>query len=176
MIKRIIIFLVILNIGLLSWASASDAATTVEQLIIINKKTNQLAFFENGKLIKTYAVATGKTPKLTPEGQFFIREKIKNRPYYKEKIKGGDPKNPLGDRWMGINAREQGSYPYAIHGNNNENTIGKYVSAGCIRMHNKDIRDLYDKVQVKTKVVITTSKDSFSTLAQRYVSKVVVQK
>jgi lipoprotein-anchoring transpeptidase ErfK/SrfK len=120
-------------------------------------------------------VATGKTTKLTPEGSFYIREKIKNRPYYKEKIKGGDPKNPLGDRWLGISAKENGTFPYAIHGNNNENTIGKYVSAGCIRMHNKEVRELYDKIQVKTKVVITTSTKDFAVLAQPHM-KLVAKK
>jgi lipoprotein-anchoring transpeptidase ErfK/SrfK len=176
MVKRIIIFLFIVSFSFLNWPVPSDAAVAKEQMVIINKKTNQLGFFENGKLIKTYSVATGKTPKLTPEGSFYIREKIKNRPYYKEKIRGGDPKNPLGDRWLGISASERGSYPYAIHGNNNENSIGKYVSAGCIRMHNKDIRDLYEKIQIKAKVVIVTSKDTFTVLGQKHTPKVVVKK
>ncbi|MCU7741319.1 L,D-transpeptidase family protein [Priestia megaterium] len=35
---------------------------------------------------------------------------------------------------------------YSIHGNNNEISIGKYVSQGCVRMHNADIEKLYDKV------------------------------
>lgn len=176
MVKRIIIFFFILSFGLFQLPTASDAAAAKDQLIIINKKTNELAFFENGKLLKTYPVATGKTPKLTPEGSFYIREKIKNRPYYKDKIKGGDPRNPLGDRWLGISASNRGTYPYAIHGNNNENSIGKYVSAGCIRMHNKDIRDLYEKINVKAKVVIVTSKESFTVLAQKHITKIVVKK
>ncbi|WP_387407470.1 L,D-transpeptidase [Priestia aryabhattai] len=37
---------------------------------------------------------------------------------------------------------------YGIHVNNNESSIGKYVSQGCVRMHNVDIEQLYDKVQV----------------------------
>jgi lipoprotein-anchoring transpeptidase ErfK/SrfK len=175
--KRLIIFfLFIFCFGLFNWSSVSDAAASKDQLIIINKKTNKLAFFENGKLIKTYSVATGKSPELTPEGSFYIREKIKNRPYYKEKIKGGDPKNPLGDRWLGISASDKGTYPYAIHGNNNENSIGKYVSSGCIRMHNKSIRELYDQIQVKAKVVIVTSTDSFTVLAQKHTTSIIAKK
>ncbi|WP_442596394.1 L,D-transpeptidase [Neobacillus sp. D3-1R] len=176
MLKRIVIFLIIFSFGVLNAPVPSEGAVVKDQLIIINKKTNQLAFFENGKLIKTYSVATGKTSKLTPEGSFYIREKIKNRPYYKLGIKGGDPKNPLGDRWLGLSVKEKGAYPYAIHGNNNENSIGKYVSAGCIRMHNKDVRNLYEKIQTKTKVVITSSKESFAVLAQPHLKKVVAKK
>lgn len=113
-------------------------------------------YYEKGKVIKTFPVATGKKPSYTPEGLFKIHEKVKNRPYYKEGIKGGDPRNPLGDRWLGINVKVNGrvSYAYAIHGNNNANSIGKYVSAGCIRMHNKDVRWLYDKVKMNTPVLI----------------------
>jgi hypothetical protein len=41
----------------------------------------------------------------------------------------------------------------AIHGTNNPGSIGGYVSAGCIRMHNKDIMDLFGRVTVGTRVV-----------------------
>lgn len=126
------------------------------QFIVIDKSTNKLTYYEKGKAIKTFSVATGKKPSYTPEGLFQIHEKIKNRPYYKEKIKGGDPKNPLGDRWLGLEVKKNGqtSYAYGIHGTNDESSIGKYVSAGCIRMHNKDVRWLYDKIKVNTMVLI----------------------
>ncbi|WP_239616247.1 L,D-transpeptidase [Cohnella mopanensis] len=127
-----------------------------EQFILIDKSSNKLYFYEEGKLIKSFPVATGKKPSYTPEGLFTIHEKVKNRPYYKEKIKGGDPKNPLGDRWLGLDVTRNGktSYAYGIHGNNNEKSIGKYVSAGCIRMHNKEVRWLYDQLKVSTPVLI----------------------
>lgn len=127
-----------------------------KQFIVIDKSMNRLAYYEKGKLVKTFVVATGKKKSYTPEGMFKIREKIKNRPYYKEKIKGGDPKNPLGDRWLGLEVKRNGkvSYAYGIHGTNDESSIGKYVSLGCIRMYNKDVRWLYDKMKVGTLVLI----------------------
>jgi lipoprotein-anchoring transpeptidase ErfK/SrfK len=130
--------------------------TKYEQFIMIDKSTNKLLYYEKGKLIKSFPVATGKKPSYTPEGLFTVHEKIKNRPYYKEKIKGGDPKNPLGVRWLGLKVTRNGktSYAYGIHGNNNEKSIGKYVSAGCIRMHNKDVLWLYDQIKTSTPVYI----------------------
>lgn len=128
-----------------------------EDFIVIDKSLNKLAYFKEGKLVKTFPVATGAKASYTPEGLFVIHEKIKNRPYYKEKIKGGDPKNPLGDRWFGLVVPQKDgsvSYAYGIHGTNNEKSIGKYVSNGCIRLHNKDVRWLYDKVPNKTLVLI----------------------
>jgi lipoprotein-anchoring transpeptidase ErfK/SrfK len=43
---------------------------------------------------------------------------------------------------------------YAIHGTNNPSSVGGFVSSGCIRMHNADIRTLYQMVSVGTPVVI----------------------
>ena len=157
--------LVALFVGSFSFAGAAQAAGSGEQLIIINKKTNQLAFFDNGKLNSTFPVATGKTKDLTPEGKFKIVNKIKNRPYYKHNIPGGDPRNPLGDRWIGLQVGSTYGTTYAIHGNNNESSIGKYVSAGCIRMHMDDIHWLFDQVNKGTYAVITSTNLSFEQIA-----------
>nr|WP_242647219.1 L,D-transpeptidase [Priestia megaterium] len=119
-----------------------------QDLIIINKYYNKLAYFHDGKIEMVESVATGKTWEKTPVGFFKIVNKIKNRPYYTGHIPGGDPRNPLGKRWLGLNANGTYGDTYGIHGNNNESSIGKYVSQGCVRMHNADIEKLYDKVQV----------------------------
>lgn len=164
-------------------ASSSRTSSSQEQLIVVNKKTNKLAFFEKGKLVKEYTVATGLTPDLTPEGKFKIVNKIKNRPYYKEGIKGGDPTNPLGDRWIGLDVNGTKGTTYAIHGNNNERSIGKYVSAGCIRMHNDSVRELFERVRVNAYAVVTTSSLSFEEIArnngydvgpEKYEGKVII--
>ena len=142
-------------------ASAADG-----QFIIINKASNELAYYENNKLNRIFSVATGKSPSLTPEGSFIIVNKIVNRPYYKENIPGGDPSNPLGDRWLGLNARGTWGTTYAIHGNNNPASIGRYVSLGCIRMYDNEVRWLFDQVKVNTPVIIVTSSNSFDTIAK----------
>ncbi|TSI04749.1 stalk domain-containing protein [Lysinibacillus sp. BW-2-10] len=142
------------------------ASAEENQLIIVNKATNQLAFYDHGELVKTFPVGTGKKDNLTPEGTFPIVNKIKNRPYYSGGIPGGSPNNPLGDRWLGLNARGTYGTTYAIHGNNNEDSIGKYVSGGCIRMHNEDVRWLFDQVEVGTNVKIVNSSKSFNDIAK----------
>ncbi len=156
---------VVLLFSFLFFSSQADAAGS-SQLLIINKQTNTLAYYNAGKLVKTFKVATGRSRDLTPEGKFKIVTKIVNRPYYKKGIPGGDPRNPLGNRWMGLDA--QGTYgdTYAIHGNNDESSIGKYVSSGCIRMHNEEVRWLFDQIQLYTPVVITYSSSSFDAIAK----------
>lgn len=144
-------------------ASITEAESN--QLIIINKRTNQLAFFENGQLVRTFKVATGKYDSQTPVGTFPIVNKIKNRPYYTANIPGGDPRNPLGDRWLGLDARGTYGTTYAIHGNNNPASIGTYASKGCVRMYDEEIHWLFDQVQLYTNVVITNSSSSFEEIA-----------
>jgi lipoprotein-anchoring transpeptidase ErfK/SrfK len=65
-------------------------------------------------------------------------------------IESGAPNNP-----MGAAALVLADHELAIHGTNNPGSIGGYVSAGCIRMHNADIMDLYERVSVGTRVVLT---------------------
>ncbi|WP_371388708.1 L,D-transpeptidase [Priestia megaterium] len=74
-----------------------------QDLIIINKYYNKLAYFHNGYIEIVDPVATGKTWDKTPVGFFKVVNKIKNRPYYTGHIPGGDPRNPLGKRWLGLN-------------------------------------------------------------------------
>jgi lipoprotein-anchoring transpeptidase ErfK/SrfK len=65
-------------------------------------------------------------------------------------VPGGHPRNPLGVRALYL-----GSSTYRIHGTDAPWTIGQNVSKGCIRMFNEDVLDLYDKINVGTKVVVT---------------------
>ncbi|MEK5235206.1 L,D-transpeptidase family protein [Paenibacillus sp. FSL L8-0470] len=162
---KLVLMFVLLFTACFPGAAAAKAASS--ELIIVNKKTNKLGYFSGGKLEKIFPVATGKTKSLTPEGSFPIVVKVKNRPYYKEKIPGGDPANPLGDRWLGLKVNGTMGTTYAIHGNNNESSIGKYVSAGCIRMHNDDIHWLYPRVAKNTTVIITSSSSDMETIASK---------
>lgn len=165
--KRLLtVFAALLLIVIMGWTSSIRAEEKSDQFIIINKSINKLAFYEKGELIKTFSVGTGRKTTYTPEGVFKIVNKIKNRPYYTKKIPGGDPRNPLGDRWLGLDARGTNGTTYAIHGNSNPSTIGKYVSLGCVRMHNEEVRWLFDQVKVHTPVVITNSKLSFEAIAK----------
>ena len=64
-------------------------------------------------------------------------------------IPGGSPYNPMGAAALTLRGGE-----YAIHGTNNPASIGGFVSHGCIRMYNSDIRELYHLVAIGTPVVV----------------------
>jgi hypothetical protein len=65
-------------------------------------------------------------------------------------VPGGHPMNPLGVRALYL-----GSSAYRIHGTDAPWTIGSAVSKGCIRMYNQDVVDLYPRVRVGAKVMVT---------------------
>ena len=69
--------------------------------------------------------------------------------HYGPIIPGGSPRNPLGEAALTLRGGD-----YAIHGTNNPASIGGFVSHGCIRMYNRDIRELYRLVNVGTPVVV----------------------
>jgi lipoprotein-anchoring transpeptidase ErfK/SrfK len=75
-------------------------------------------------------------------------EMLKRRPELPRYMAGGMD-NPLGARALYL-----GSSNFRIHGSNEPDTIGEAVSSGCIRMTNRDVVDLYDRVKIGTKVVV----------------------
>jgi lipoprotein-anchoring transpeptidase ErfK/SrfK len=74
----------------------------------------------------------------------------RDRPSLPSVIPGGSPRNPMGEAALTLSGGT-----YAIHGTNAPGSIGGFVSYGCIRMHNRDIVDLYQRVSVGTPVVVT---------------------
>jgi lipoprotein-anchoring transpeptidase ErfK/SrfK len=74
----------------------------------------------------------------------------RDNPKLPDVIPGGSPRNPMGARALTLFGDE-----YAIHGTNKPGSIGTEASYGCIRMHNRDIVDLFDRVPVGTPVVVT---------------------
>ena len=76
------------------------------------------------------------------------QQMLARRPDLPRYMAGGQD-NPLGARALYL-----GSSLYRIHGSNEPETMGAAVSSGCIRMTNKDVSDLYDRVRVGTKVIV----------------------
>jgi lipoprotein-anchoring transpeptidase ErfK/SrfK len=73
----------------------------------------------------------------------------RDKPNLPEVIPGGAANNPMGAAALTMRGGE-----YAIHGTNNPDSIGGFVSYGCIRMYNRNIRRLYDMVEIGTPVIV----------------------
>ncbi|HBV86593.1 MAG TPA: hypothetical protein DEF42_08050 [Desulfosporosinus sp.] len=96
-----------------------------------------LELFDGAQRIRCYSIAVGKPSTPTPPG------------YYTLATKTMYPGGVFGSRWLGLSIPH-----YGIHGTNNSSSIGQDVSKGCIRMHNQDIEDLYELVEIGTPIII----------------------
>ncbi|OGW78128.1 MAG: hypothetical protein A2Z83_01140 [Omnitrophica bacterium GWA2_52_8] len=116
----------------------------------VDKSENQIELFFNEKPVKRYAVATGENNN-TPVGEFKIINKLTNPTWYKAGavVPPDSPENVLGTRWLGFDIKG-----YGIHGTTDPESIGKQASAGCIRMRNQEVEELYSLVPTGTKVVV----------------------
>ncbi len=125
--------------------------------ITVNRKENWLLVTMNGKFFKRYIVGTGRYNR-TPPGTFKIVEKQKNPSWWKDnkEIPFGDKENILGTRWMELQAI--GTTPpakgYGIHGTWDNTSLGSQSSAGCIRMDNRDVEELFTYIPYNTEVTI----------------------
>ncbi|MEI6563382.1 MAG: L,D-transpeptidase family protein [bacterium] len=126
--------------------------------MVVSKSRHDLLLTANGRFLKRYRVATGRFEK-TPVGTFAVSERIPEPPWHREDgriVPFGDKENILGSRWMGLKAA--GNTPeikgYGIHGTSDLASLGKSESAGCIRLKNEDVEELFELVPVGTPVVI----------------------
>ena len=123
-----------------------------QKKIYINAASRLMLLYDGDKKLAVYHLGLGKVSTPTPTGYFQIRAKEINPPWIDPsdpefEVPSG-PDNPLGYRWMEI----QGNY--GIHGTNRPESIGGYVSNGCIRMNEHDVEELFDIVEVGTPVEI----------------------
>ena len=80
---------------------------------------------------------------------------IRRRPDL-EKWRNGMPggrENPLGARAIYLFAGGRDTL-FRIHGTNEPQSIGTAASSGCIRMLNEEVSELYESVQIGTKVIV----------------------
>jgi len=99
----------------------------------------------------------------TPTGTFRVRKGSKLvdpawvNPRTGEKFASNDPKNPIGERWIGL----EGTTPdtakftgYGIHGTVDPQSIGKQTSMGCVRLTDSEVQVVYELIGEQSTVVI----------------------
>ena len=96
-------------------------------------------------------------PGWTPTANMVRREPELYRPFA-QGIPGGRA-SPLGARALYLYRGGRDTF-YRIHGTNDPATIGNQGSAGCIRMFNQDVIDLYARVPIGSTVVVRTYEQS----------------
>jgi lipoprotein-anchoring transpeptidase ErfK/SrfK len=136
---------------------AKVPATAFGQVIVIRRESKFLSYFQNGRLKRTFRVATGRSSYPTPIGRFAVVNKQQNPWWYPpasdwakdaSPIPPG-PGNPLGTRWMGLSAPQIG-----IHGTPDSASIGYSASHGCVRMLIPQVEWLFERIRLGATVFI----------------------
>jgi lipoprotein-anchoring transpeptidase ErfK/SrfK len=168
LLKRTMLFVaIVLTWVLLAAAMAQSAPRDIVPLpgfapgtIVVKTAERKLYFVLDGYNALRFPVGVGKAGKTWTgvarvEGKY-VRpawsppdEIRRENPKLPRVIPGGAPNNPMGEAALTLRGGE-----YAIHGTNRPQSIGGFVSYGCIRMHNRDIRELYRLVQVGAPVIV----------------------
>jgi hypothetical protein len=94
----------------------------------------------------SWPVGIGRPGQETPPGSYVAREKTENPPWLKvgqEPIPFGDPRNPLGTRWIGW-FRDGVKTSYGFHGTKEPESVGTACSDGCVRFRNDDVEVLFE--------------------------------
>lgn len=126
--------------------------------LLINIPQRMLFEFDAGKLVAAYPVGLGKPSWPTPQGEFEIVARVKNKSWkvpasiqeemrnegraVLEEVPPG-PDNPLGAHWLGLSM-----WGYGMHGTIAPASVFHFQSHGCIRLHPDDIAELFERVKV----------------------------
>jgi len=121
----------------------------------VDLSDRQVSLYKAGKRQATYPVGIGQPGWETPTGTFHItmmeHDPLWQHPITRQVIPPG-PDNPLGSRWIGFWSTKD--YEIGFHGTNHPELVGQAVSHGCLRMHDADVRALFDQVSVGTPVIV----------------------
>ena len=160
---QLLALLVTMQCGLTSTSAASayEFAAYEPGTIVVKTSEHKLYYLLGAGQTLIYPVAVGRAGR-TWTGVAEIDGKYirpawsppsdvrRNKSSRSRIIPGGAPSNPMGAAALTLTGGE-----YAIHGTNAPKLIGQSVSDGCIRMHNRDIMDLYRRVKIGTPVIVT---------------------
>jgi hypothetical protein len=129
-------------------------------VVVIYRGSNELHLYNGEQPWRTFQVATGQAIYPTPLGSWHVVDMQRN-PWWRppdspwaqglKPIPPG-PGNPLGTRWMGLDAAGVG-----MHGTPDSASIGYSASHGCIRMRIPDAEWLFNHVRIGTPVFIVNA-------------------
>ncbi len=116
----------------------------------VDKSDNTLVLKGDEDVLKVYTVATG-SDNSTPTGTFKVTDKLEDPTWYRSGavVPPGSTDNQLGTRWIGLDLKG-----YGIHGTIDPGSLGKQVTAGCVRMKNEEVEELYSLIPPGTEVTI----------------------
>jgi len=117
----------------------------------VGKRRNEMEVYLDGRFFKRYRVGTG-THNSTPEGDYKITLRLEHPVWYRpdgQSFPYGHPENLLGTHYLKLDTPGIG-----LHGTWEPESVGSQSSAGCVRLKNEEIQELYRLLPEGTAVKI----------------------
>ncbi len=117
---------------------------------IIRLQRRELVLMVQGRYAGRFSIGLGRDAKGC-EGVYQVREKTLNPRYYSDQgvIEANDPRNPLGAKWLGLEGR------LGIHAARDPRSFQDPEAPGAIFLSPQDMDDVFDILDVGSRVVIT---------------------
>ncbi len=133
---------------------SSPEAAEHDVFLVVDKGRFLMTVFVRGAPVRQFPVGVGRNDS-TPTGRFRVVNKLTDPDWYNqgETVLAGDPRNPLGRRWLGL-ASGNVSTDYGLHPTKEAGSIGRPASRGCIRLRPEDAETLFRLCPVGTPVEI----------------------
>lgn len=123
--------------------------------LVIKLGERRVYVYQRDQVKTSFPVAIGRAGWETPVGSHQViqmqHDPVWEHPFTGELVPPGSA-NPLGARWIGF--WTDGTNYIGFHGTPNEETVGRSVSHGCVRMYNRDVIQLFDWVRLGTPVEV----------------------
>jgi len=164
---------------LLQFTAFLDSCSGPKYHAVVSVSDQKMAVVTKDEVVDIYPVSTSKfglgskpRSKKTPLGKMKVAEKhgggypsgavFKSRKFTGEILKPDAPgRDPIVTRilWLkGMESHNRNTYSryIYIHGTPEERNIGRPASYGCIRMTSRDVKKVYSKLAVNSRVKVVT--------------------
>jgi hypothetical protein len=124
--------------------------------VLVDLGARWTLFLLGDEVAGSWPVGIGRPGEETPPGEYTVKDKLENPAWMKvgqEPIPFGDPRNPLGSRWVGWAAGSR-TTSFGFHGTTEPESIGQASSDGCVRFRDADIEVLFEILPEGTPILV----------------------
>ncbi len=124
---------------------------------LVDLSARWLLYMLGDEVVGAWQVGIGKPGHETRLGEFTAGEKETEPMWFrpgKDPVPFGDPKNPLGTRWIAWMTPAGKKSSLGFHGTNEPESMGGAVSEGCIRMRNEEVEVLFEILPRDTRIMV----------------------
>jgi hypothetical protein len=125
--------------------------------VLVDLSARWLFFLIDDEVVAAWPVGVGKPGSQTPPGSYRVGEKSTDPTWFRSgqaPVPAGDPRNPLGTRWIAWMAADGEKTHLGFHGTRDPESVGQDESEGCVRMLNRHVEELYEILPRSSEILV----------------------